>query len=1027
MENIKKGGVNMIIPRHYEDLKIMHENTLPPRAYYIPASKNMGSLVLDREKSDRIQMLNGIWKFKYFESIYDLKEHFYEDGYVPDGFDGVTVPGVWQNYGYDNHQYTNIRYPVPLDPPYVPQENPCGAYICNFDYHKDKDAPKAYLLFEGVDSCLYVWVNGHYTGYSQVSHATSEFDVTDLLVEGANKLAVLVLKWCDGTYFEDQDKFRMSGIFRDVYLLKRPGQFIYDYFTTVSLSPASAEVQVKASFMGGSVPADIVIYDNEGNKSASGIFKSLDGDKNYNFICTMEVKNPVLWNPEEPYLYTMVIMAGKEVITDRLGIREIYKAGNVVYVNGSPIKFRGVNRHDSDPASGFVINKDQLCKDLLMIKQNNFNAIRSSHYPNAPYFYQLCDEMGFYVIDEADNESHGTQAQYLDNPGWDNVKERWNERIADNPEYIPATLDRIQLCVQREKNRPCIVIWSMGNECAYGCTFEEALRWTKQFDSTRLTHYESAAYKSSKRKYDFSDIDIYSGMYLSFEEIQDYIDGEPDKPLLLVEYCHSMGNGPGDMEDYFQVIEANDIMCGGFVWEWCDHAIYKGKADNGKSIYYYGGDHGEDIHDGNFCTDGLVYPDRTPHTGLFECKNVNRPARVAGFDSKTGELVIHSYMDFINLEKYLYMEYELDCDGYILEKGQIGMDGEFPPHKDVKTHLDIDIPAAGRCYLRVAYYSRKDRRILGSDEIQLVNMDGRNQTAAALLANAPESPGQEADTLSVYGDDRYLAIKNNTFHYVYNKLTGLLEGISYNGKDIIKKPVEINIWRAPTDNDRNIKKKWLAAHYNRSITRAYTTEYKVDEDRVIIHSTMSVAAASIQRILEIDAVWKIQNQGEILVSMDVKKDKEFPELPRFGLRFFLDESMEDVSYYGIGPYESYADKCRAGRHGIFNSKVPEMHEDYICPQENGSHADCSYVVVKGGDRSITAVSPEPFSFNASLYTQEELTQKKHNYELEKSGYMVLCLDYKQDGIGSNSCGPMLSGRYKFDEERFSFKIKLVFK
>lgn len=1014
----------MIVPKHYEDLKILHENTMSPRAYYIPASKDMGNLVHNREKSDRIQILNGEWKFKYFNSIYNLQDQFYENDYLAEDFEMVTIPSMWQGYGYDCHQYTNIRYPIPLDPPYVPQENPCGAYICDFNYNKNEDAPKAYLNFEGVDSCFYVWLNGKYIGYSQVSHATAEFDITKLLYEGANKLAVLVLKWCDGTYLEDQDKFRMSGIFRDVYILKRPEKFLYDYFTTVSINNDSAEITLRALFEGDSIPPEISIsvYDRDENKLVAGIFEPLQGDRDYQYICRMKLESPILWNPENPYLYKIVIDTTSEVITDRIGIREIHIKDNIVYVNNVPIKFRGVNRHDSDPITGFVTGYSQIIKDLLMIKQHNFNAIRSSHYPNVPYFYQLCDELGFFVIDEADNESHGTQMQYLKDSDEKNVNERWNERIADNPEFIPAILDRVKLCVQRDKNRPCIVIWSMGNECAYGCTFEEALKWTKGFDKTRLTHYESALYVNSQKEYDYSNIDVHGRMYPSLDEIQKYIDSKPDKPFLLVEYCHAMGNGPGDLEDYFNMIYTNDIMCGGFVWEWCDHAIYKGKTDSGNDIYYYGGDHGEDIHDGNFCTDGLVYPDRTPHTGLLECKNVNRPARVVFFDSEKGLLYIHNYLDFTNLEDYMYMEYELNCDGKLLESGQIKCSSTVLPHKDGEAYINLNTPEKGKCYLRIIYYSNSDGRYLGFDEIYINNKDSRNQISVALL----EEKHSTDDSFKVYEDDRYLIISNQSVHYVYNKLNGLFKEIIYKGKKIITKPIEINIWRAPTDNDQQIKEKWFKAHYDKSVTRAYLTEYKIDKCGVSVHSVLSVAADSVQKILDIDIVWQIQNSGEIFVSMDVKKDKEFPELPRFGLRLFLDDNMENVSYYGIGPYESYIDKRRASWHGIFNSKAADLHEDYIRPQENGSHTNCDYVSVKGNNRSITAVSAEPFSFNVSKYTQEELVRKKHNYELDESGCTVLCLDYKQNGIGSNSCGPALSEKYKFDEEVFTFKIKLVF-
>ncbi len=1009
----------MIVPKHFENLKIMHENTMPVRAYYIPTSKNKGTLVRDRETSDRMQMLNGEWKFRYYESIYNVQEKFYKKDYETKDFDIVTVPGMWQMQGYDSHQYTNVRYPIPLDPPYVPYENPCGTYVREFKYKKCSDAPRVYLNFEGVSSCFYLWLNGNYVGYSQVSHATSEFDVTEYLQEGKNRLAVLVMKWCDGSYMEDQDMFRMNGIFRDVYLLKRPESFVYDYFTTTQIFPESAEIKIKANFYGEYADTKVTILDKDGKIVAKGSWEEKK-EGEYTHQSILEILNPTLWNPEQPYLYTLVLKSEKETIIDRVGIREICIRDNVIYVNNQPIKFKGVNRHDSDPVTGYVVDKKQMEKDLQMIKQHNFNSIRSSHYPNVPYFYQLCDEYGFFVIDEADNESHGTQTQYLADSDWENVKKCWNERIADNPEFIPATLDRTKLCVHRDKNRPCIVIWSMGNECAYGCTFEEALAWTKKFDKTRLTHYESACYHSEKRKYDFSNIDIRSHMYPSLEEIQEYLDSEPDKPYLMVEYCHAMGNGPGDLEDYFQIIESNDMMCGGFVWEWCDHGIYKGQAENGKAIYYYGGDHGEDLHDGNFCMDGLVYPDRTPHTGLYEYKNVYRPARVVNFEQGKGEITLHNYMDFQELSQYTTISYELNCDGKVLEQGEVAWLEKIPPHGEGKVYVTVNVPQQGKCYLKLIYSLKNHRQELGFDEILLENEDGRNQKALGLMERENKETKWQVEE-----DDHFITIHNASVHYVYNKWKGVFESLFIDGEPVIVKPMEINIWRAPTDNDRKIKNKWMAARYDKTVTRAYTTEYIITEKDVVIHSVLSVSSASVQRILDIDVMWKVENAGAISWNMEVKKDREFPELPRFGLRLFLPKDREEVSYYGLGPWENYADKRRASYHGEFTAKVNKMHEDYIRPQENGNRGDCDYVMVKSSKQILAAVSSNSFSFNVSHYTQEELTAKNHNYELEEGDFVVLCLDYHQNGIGSASCGPELSDKYKCNEEQFRFAMKLV--
>lgn len=1025
----------MIVPKHYENLQILHENTMPYRAYYIPASKPMGPLVHDREESDRFQLLNGEWKFKFYPSIYELQEEFYQDDAITEDFDEIPVPGIWQNYGYDSHQYTNVRYPIPLDPPYVPQENPCGAYVHEFEYRKEEFAPKAYLNFEGVDSCFYVWMNGKYVGYSQVSHATAEFDITEYLKDGRNKLAVLVLKWCDGTYLEDQDKFRMTGIFRDVYILKRPENTLYDYFITTKIEKDQAEIEVRANFAGeGAEDMQILLHKEDGTSVASGEFEPMAEEGGYTHRARFTIEQPILWNPEQPYLYQILFLSDNEIITDRVGIREVHREGSIIYVNGQKIKFKGVNRHDSDPVTGSVINIDQVKKDLSMMKQYNFNAVRSSHYPNSPYFYQLCDEYGFFVIDEADNESHGTQTQYLKNSDWDNVVENWNKRIANNPEFIPATVDRTKLCVYREKNRPCIVIWSMGNECGYGCTFEEALKWTKAFDPTRLTTYESAFYRSSDRKYDYSNIDIIGRMYPAFEEIDEYMEVNPDKPLLLVEYCHAMGNGPGDLEDYFQLIQKYDALCGGFVWEWCDHAIYKGNAENGKAIYYYGGDHGEEIHDGNFCMDGLVYPDRTPHIGLKEYKNVYRPARVTAYDQETGKLTLHNYMDYHDLKDYLYLSYEVTQDGTATLTGHCDLGESIPAHGERTISLPVVIPNKGKCYLKIMYHLKKKEVLrqmdedLGFDEIFLNNTDSHVQKVSALL-NECQKEQEDSNPMEVTETDSYLTIWTSEpkGRYIFNKLTGIFESIQKQEKELLSRPMELNIWRAPTDNDRKIKEDWYNAHYNQGYTRAYETTYEIKDNKVVICCTMVMVAPTVQKILDITATWEVACDGTMQVKMKVRKDMEFPMLPRFGIRMFLDKSYDQVEYYGIGPDESYVDKCRAGSHGMYKSDVESMHEDYLRPQENGSHADCDYVEIQNGEKTFTAVGMQKFAFNVSRYTQEELTNKKHSYELVPEENTVVCLDYAQSGIGSNSCGPVLSEKYQLNQEEFEFGMTLVWR
>ena len=1007
----------MIVPRYYENLSVLHENTMPARAYYIPASRRMDNLVEHREESDRMQLLNGTWKFQYFNSIYDIQDSFFEKNYDTENFDEIQVPSVWQMAGYDTHQYTNIRYPFPFDPPYVPQDIPCGAYVHTFEYSRDEKAPKSFLNFEGVDSCFYVWINGSYIGYSQVSHMTSEFDVTDVLQDGTNTVAVLVMKWCDGSYLEDQDKFRMSGIFRDVYILKRPKQAISDYHIKTRIEDMLAKVEIEMKFY-SPLNVKISIEDRNGAVVALGSIAE-EG------TAVLEIASPELWNTENPYLYKLILETENEVIVDHIALRKIEIKDQVIYLNGQKIKFRGVNRHDSDPVTGFTINPEQITTDLTLMKQHNFNAIRSSHYPNAPFFYEMCDKYGFMVIDEADIEAHGPFMIYRKEDTDYNRFKRWNEKIADDPVWEEAIVDRVKLMVERDKNRFCIVMWSMGNESAYGCNFEKALEWTKNFDPDRITQYESARYRNYDETYDYSNLDVYSRMYPALSEIQEYLDKDGSKPFLLVEYCHSMGNGPGDFEDYFQMIQDNDKMCGGFVWEWCDHAIAHGTAENGKTIYAYGGDHGEEIHDGNFCMDGLVYPDRTVHTGLLEYKNVYRPARVISYDKESGELVLHNYMDFDDLKDYVKISYELTQDGLVISKGKLP-EVSAAPHSEGKINLKINVPESGKCYLKFIYHLKKELplldedHILGFDEIE-VSKDG----AKCKLAEKWLPKTAVDSELQVNENDTQIHIKGREFAYTIDKRTALFTEMKFAGREYLNHPMELNIWRAPTDNDMYIKYEWKKAHYDKAYTRAYTTEVVQGKHGVKITSHTSVVAETVQKILDVTITWKIEAAGKIDADIAVTKDDEFPDLPRFGVRMFLDKKLSAVRYFGMGPQESYCDKHQAASHGLYRADVGDLHEDYIRPQENGSHYDCEYVELNNSRYGIVASAEKAFSFNASYYTQEELEKKTHNYELAESDSVVLCVDYALNGIGSNSCGPVVLDQYRFNDVLFRFQFTLV--
>ena len=1040
----------MIVPRLYEDLTVLHQNTMPDRAYFIPSSVFNDRLVRNRESSDRLQMLSGCdWLFTWYPSIHDLHDLFYLPDYRPDAqWKWEEVPFCWQMRGYDSPQYTNIRYPFPFDPPYVPQDNPCGAYLHHFEWHRDPKAPCAFLNFEGVDSCFYIWLNGTYIGYSQVSHHTSEFDVTHILQEGDNLLAVLVLKWCDGSYLEDQDKFRFSGIFRDVYILNRPADRIEDYAIETGFSSdfRRADLRIRFTCTGESIPLKLTLTDPDGREILSQESLLPAPDRNI----SVTVDQPVLWNAESPRLYTLVMDTGREVITEKIGFRKVEIRNLVLTLNGSPITFRGVNRHESDPVTGAVCRMDQALKDLQMIKAHNFNAVRASHYPNAPWFYQLCDELGLYVIDEADNESHGTGPLYFREDDYSERMRKAHVRIADNPDFIEPTLDRIRSMVLRSRNRPCILVWSMGNECGYGCTFEKALRWVKETDPSRLTHYESAFYLSTDRDFDTSDIDLFGRMYPAFSEVTDYLDNSPQKPLLLVEYCHSMGNSPGDFKEYLDLTEKYPALCGGFVWEWCDHAICKGTAKNGKTMYWYGGDHGELQHDGNFCLDGLVYPDRTPHTGLLEYKNVHRPLR-ASYDPYRQLLTLENHLDFADPADLICASWTLTSDDTQIASGVL-TGGKIPepatdesaipsiaPHGSVEIPLALDIPDQGRCFLTVSYRLKAEwcglpaGHELGFDEIRLPNPEPRAMTAATILtASAADHAVQ------VREDGNCLVFEGEKFSYRLDTLSGLFTSLRLEDREMLDRPVDFNLWRAPTDNDAPLADLWKFERLDHTVTRAY--EVKITDPSctgnadstapVTVSIRQSVAAVSVQPILRIDNNITVFPGGRILLDIHAAKDPEIETLPRIGLRFFLNKAMNEVCYYGMGPGETYIDKHHSGRHGCFRGGVSSMQEDYIRPQENGSHFDCDYVSVEGGGIRLTAVCADAdpsqtFSFNASIFTQEELEQKRHNYELEPCGSTVLCIDHQLAGIGSKSCGPDLLPGYRVcsDHYHFTFILK----
>lgn len=952
----EKGSPKSFLTLH-EDPAVQEKGTLAPRAYIVPFAPTQ-RIGMPREKSERLELLNGEWEFEYFDSVIDLPDRFTEMPFTK----RIPVPSNWQLHGFDKPQYTNVNYPIPFDPPFVPDDIPVGVY--RRSYLNKSDGMSKILVFEGADSCLYLFVNGRFVGYTQVSHRMTEFDLTEHLCEGENSIVCVVLKWCDGTYLEDQDKFRLSGIFRDVYMLSRPAGAMDNYRVCADMS---GEITVEVT----GASAAVELYDGDtlicGGKAEEGS------------AFTAKIDEPKLWSAECPYLYTLVLRTDDEVIYDRVGFRTVKIENGVFTVNGKKVKIFGVNRHDSYPDTGYYADEAKMRRDLELMKAHNINAVRTSHYPNAPRFYELCDEYGFYVIDEADIESHGCVNVYQ-NLRWDREGGTYNgiALTASDPMFREGILHRHQLLVKRDINRPCVVFWSLGNESGWGTNFREGAQLVKSLDSTRPVHYESTHCLDGTPD---DVLDVVSEMYTSVEGMQEFLQKEGEKrPFILCEYSHAMGNSSGDMEDYMQMFMSDDRFIGGLVWEWCDHAFPVGEDENGVK-YGYGGDFGELHDDGNFCCDGLVYPDRTPHTGLLEVKQVYRPVRVV---KRGGEYYMQSKLHFVSAEE----RYELRANGEV-----IGF--ELPPEGECKIVLPDDISGDS---IKFTLNDRRDGHEVCFDQF--------------LLSEEDISPAKtSANVEDVIESGLTFEVRAGGTRFVFDRRKAEFTVIERGG-NILEKPMAFNFFRAPTDND-TMRGDWDRLYMRSPAVKVYETVLTREGGCAVIRAKTAYGRSIFAPFARVDAEYRIDGEGRLTITASLDADDEkLAVLPRFGLRLFLDKAYDTADYRGYGPTESYIDKHQACRYGDHSAKIGQLYEPYLRPQENGSHWGTKRLKVSGGASEIVITSAEGLSFSLSEYTQEELASKRHRFELEKCGYSVLCADFAMAGVGSNSCGPLLMEKYR---------------
>lgn len=941
------------------------KGALPPRSYYIPFSSFTDEI--RKERSDRVTVLDK-WKFAYYP--------FYTQSVEADEpTQTIAVPSCWQKLGYDYEQYTNINYPIPYNPPFIDRENPCGVYVTK--YFVDEKQGKYYIIFEGVDSAYYLSVNGKEVGFATGTHCTHEFDITDFVRTGENKIRVTVFKWCSGTYLEDQDKFRYSGIIRDVYILRRPDDHLRDYKITADYSGDGGKIVVAAD-----KPVYVSLYDNGkslGTKSGSD--------------CVFEIEGVKLWTAETPNLYRLELEYNGECIVDYIGVRKISIDGNVYKINGKPVKFRGVNRHSSTVA-GAVETLEDIEKDLALMKENNINAIRTAHYMPAAYLPLLCDKYGFYVLEECDIETHGevqTSGNY--------IVEDWS-RSANNENYRDSFQMRASSMLERDKNRPSIVMWSMGNESGWGKNFVEMSEYLHNLDS-RPVHYEGA---TLLLKDDDKEIDIYSLMYAYVEKCEEILEsGKCEKPFLLCEYSHAMGNSCGDLGDYWEVFDRYDQSLGGFVWEWCDHAV---KTKGGK--FLWGGESGEFMHSDNFCVDGLVTPDRRISSALKELKEMYAPVDVRFAD---GKFTVKNRNDFLASDG-IECIYFVKQNGKIVSENKLDISGIMP--RESKT-FDLSVPVCRDEYKTVDFYFYKDEREIAKRQIILSDV-------------FTESFSDDfSNVVITERNDRSAVVKTGGATYIVGR-NGMLSSVSVGGREMLKSPVKLNTHRALIDNDKRMKWTVLEGVPLGEILRNvgfFARETRVEKNTVFVKGALAVAELAWR--VEVEICYSFFNDGRIHTKVNaVQKPNGLDDfLMRFGFEIQLADEYERVKYFGRGPDECYEDKRHLATVGLYDEKLEDMYVLYLKSQEGGSHVDTRKAEVYGKSGSVTAFSNKNFSFSVAPYKSDEYPL--HMHDVEKSRAPVFNIDYRMRGVGSYSCGPALMDKYKICEENIAFSFDLIFR
>lgn len=999
----------------WENHQIDGINRMPARAHFLTFPSKEKALLNNNRYTHAFKNLNGIWKFMFLDAPEYSPEGFFNSDFDVTKMDDITVPGNWQLQGYGKMHYSDLWYNFPINPPYVPTENPTGIYKRTFFVEESYRDKKIIIRFCGVDSAYHLWINGKEVGYSKVARNESEFDITDLIRVGEeNDVTVRVYQWSDGTYLEDQDMWWESGIFRDVELIGVPKDGINDYKVIADLDD---------EYKNGIFKVEAFLRTT---KEVNVTFELVDAGENTVFTKTVVAKegkaciDEVIadvnhWTAETPYLYKLFMTVEDdgqivEVIPQNVGFRNIRLNGETFLVNGVAIKFKGVNRHDYSPQNGRVVSREEIEKDIILMKQFNINAIRTSHYPNSYYLYDLCDEYGMYLIAETDLECHGFEltGDY-----------KW---ITDDPSWELAYVSRMTRMIERDKNHPAIIFWSLGNESAFGCNFRKMTDVAHEMDPTRLVHYEG--------DFDVESADVYSTMYTWIENpkkpylMKDIIE-KSKKPHIHCEYCHAMGNGPGNLKDYQDLVYAHDKLQGGFVWEWFDHGI-ESFTESGEKYYRYGGDFGDDPSNKDFCIDGLIMPDRTPSPGLYEYKKVIEPITTTAVDIQKGIINLLSRYDFANLDRF-NLVYKVMEDDVILQTGFMSVPSiEARANKDITLPYDlsaIKVKPGAHYYVNISYQLREDTSYASSGH-ELATAQFELPLYKEGIVVRPEG------ILNVEKEHTTLHVKGANFSLDFNLVNGNLMNIVRDGMQVLSKGPRLTLWRAPISNDMEIidkLKKVYFLHLEHEVVM--NIDYHMEGNILKVEVDTINSTTNSAWHFKTKYVYTVCPSGDILIDVEGtpsgRVDLAPDMLPRIGVSMHLDKSMEHVRYFGMGPGENYADSKEVAQIGLYANTVDGLFTNYVIPQENGNHMGCKWVSMTN-DRGmgLLASTEGDFNFSASWYEDKDLDDAKHTCDLVKRDYIVFNVDYKQNALGTNSCGQWQLDKYraKFEDFKLSFRL-----